>query len=261
MGSSSGSSSKSSSSPAGYSSKNDAAGPRKDSSGKNASSASRPSSSGYNSSRVGGNNSSNGLGLRTGATQYGNTSYGPAGGDAKGYATSTTNKTTGKTSYSNYRNLDGSKANVSWAGYGGAGNTVSSPTKSSASYRITPTGNNYKKTAEALKKAAGKVPTKVPNKPGLGFRYNYAYPKGFGYGNYFTNPTDDPVRRVRGPNPVTAPRTGTNTSTMPKNRGSSAKDQSRVPKMGMAKGGVVPGAKKSIAKGKPKAMTAKKPKR
>ena len=66
---------------------NDPAGPRKDSSGLNASSASRPSSGGYNSATRGGNISSNGLGLATGATMFGNTAFGPAGGRAVGYAT------------------------------------------------------------------------------------------------------------------------------------------------------------------------------
>ena len=91
--------------------KNDPAGPRKDSSGRNASSASRPSSSGYNSAKSGGNLSSNGLGVRTGSTTYGNTAFGPAGGMAQGYATnSRVGSGMGPSigSFSNFRNLDGS---------------------------------------------------------------------------------------------------------------------------------------------------------
>lgn len=219
-----------------YNPKNDPAGPRKDASGLNASSASRPSSSGYNSAKSGGNLNSGGTGLTTGKTMYGNTAYGPAGGKATGYATATTNKSTGKTTYSNYRTPEGGKANVSYAGSGGAGNTVRSPSKQN----ITPAGVTYKKTQVA-------APAPAKPKAPAGFQnlqafYNYQYPKGMSAGNYMLNPTDQPAKR--GPS---GSGMGTTTTMRKNNPGAPGYSVQKKNNMGMAKGGMVPGAKKTMA--------------
>jgi hypothetical protein len=216
-----------------YNPKNDPAGPRKDASGLNASSASRPSSGGSGSSTSGGNKSSGGTGLTTGKTIYGNTAYGPAGGSAKGYATASTNKATGKTTYSNYRTPEGGKANVSYAGSGGAGNTVRSPSKQN----ITSAGVNY------TTKPAAPVKPKAP----AGFQnlqagYNYQYPKGMSAGNYMLNPTDQPAKR--GPS---GSGMGTTTTMRKNNPGAPGYSVQKKNNMGMAKGGMVPGAKKTMA--------------
>jgi hypothetical protein len=240
------------------------------------------SSSGSSSKSSGGSKSttspknSTGLGITTGKTMYGNTAYGPAGGKATGYATATTDKSTGKTTYSNYRTPEGGKANVSYAGSGGAGNTVSKATKNSKQ-NITPAGVTYKKPAPAApvkpkapatRSLKAPVDTKFQN---LQAGYNYQYPKGMSAGNYMLNPTDQPAKR--GPS---GSGLGTVTTKPKNNREAPGYSVQKQNNMGMAKGGMVPGAKKAMApmakKGsKPMskpvgkmgmmAMMAKKPKR
>lgn len=106
---------------------------------------------------------SSGLGLTTGKTWHGNTAYGPAGGNASGFATSKTDSK-GKTSYSNYKTPSGQNANVSWAGKGGAHNTISSKAvKTSTPYKspnedtsvvVEPLAKTYKKLAETSPQVA-----------------------------------------------------------------------------------------------------------
>ncbi len=205
------------------------------------------SSSGSSSKSSGGSKSttssknSTGLGLTTGKTIYGNTAYGPAGGKATGYATATTNKSTGKTTYSNYRTPEGGKANVSYAGSGGAGNTVSKTTKNSKQ-NITPAGVTYKKPAPVKPKA----PTKPKAPAGflnLQAGYNYQYPKGMSAGNYMLNPTDQPAKR--GPSGSGLGAISTQRKNNPGSPGGSSVQKKN--NMGMAKGGMVPGAKKTMA--------------
>ena len=138
------------------------------------------------------------------------------------------------------------------------GTTFSSPQQ-----KIGPTSaTTYKKAPPAqVKPVKPKVP---PPKGNLEAYYNYQYPKGYSYGNYMMQPGSGPA--LRGPSGSGMG----NLTTMPKTSseapGYSVKNKNN---MGMAKGGMVPGAKKSMApmakKGSKSmgkmSMMAKKPKR
>ena len=130
--------------------------------------------------------------------------------------------------------------------------------------KIVPTSaTTYKKAPPAQVKPV--KPNVPPPKGNLEAYYNYQYPKGYSYGNYMTNPTSGPAR-------VGPSGSGMgNITTVPKNSTSTYPGYSVQKKnnMGMAKGGMVPGAKKSMApmakKGSKSmgkmSMMAKKPKR
>jgi hypothetical protein len=148
------------------------------------------------------------------------------------------------------------------------GTTFRSPTGSTQQKIVPTSATTYKKAPPAQVKP---VKPKVPNntrsltpapKGNLEAYYNYQYPKGMSYGNYMMQPGSGPAKR--GPSG-----SGMGTVTTVPKTSSEAPGYSVQKKMGMAKGGMVPGAKKSMApmakKGSKSmgkmSMMAKKPKR
>lgn len=128
-----------------------------------------------------------GTGLTTGKTVYGNTAYGPAGGNATGYATMSrpgANYGMGPSTatYSNYRNLDGSQRF--------AGNP--SVTANNAGAGANQIAARQPAMAPAIKPTGGLLDPAESTSVAYGAWYA---PPGYYYGNYSENPTDYSANR------------------------------------------------------------------
>ena len=126
------------------------------------------------------------------------------------------------------------------------------------SQKIVPTSaTTYQKQPKPVQVKPAPVKPKVPPPRGnLEAYYNYQYPKGMSYGNYMLQPGSGPAKR--GPSGSGMGNITTKPKTSSEAPGYSVKNKNS---MGMAKGGMVPGAKKSSKSMGKMSMMAKKPKR
>ena len=144
-----------------------------------------------------------GTGLTTGKTMYGNTAFGPAGGNAVGYATRSpgsvpsANQGTGLAagSFSNFRDTSGAPMF--------SGGLQSRPVQARNAVQALGMLQALQAAQGAPKPAGGGAPglldpadefaREVPSiPPNLSFRYNNVLSPGMSYANYFRNPTSFP---------------------------------------------------------------------